>query len=134
MDGEIPHLPADRVAEFHRLRSGPLQRNGHIAQGTQASLRIQIIAPVPGQVLRCQPEHGKGENIGRPVHLPAGQIDGVNPVVIGEQHVDLTGNRHLLRLQGGQNALANHAGNRDRQKAPVVKRNVDFGVHFRLPL
>ena len=109
------------MAKFCGLGFGPLQGDGHVPQRAQARLRVQVIAPIPRQTPRGQLEHGEGEDVRGPVHLAGGQVYGVNPPVIGQKHIDFTGDRHLFFLQGGQNALTDHPGYRNRQKAPVVK-------------
>ena len=70
-------------------------------------------SPVPGSASSssgsspgCQVKLREAEHIRGPVHLPHIQIDLMDGLVIGQQHVHLTGKIHPLRRQSGADDLA----------------------------
>ena len=99
MDGEVAQLPLHAVAELLRLGRRPLQRDTHIPQGDQAGLRVLL--PILRVLSGLQVEHGEGEYVGGPVHLPHLPVNLVDARVVGEEYADLTGQRDPLRFQSG---------------------------------
>ncbi|MPN15692.1 hypothetical protein SDC9_163026 [bioreactor metagenome] len=95
MDGEIGQLPAYGVAVLRRLGPHPLHGNDHVAQGSQAGSGVGV-PPVGGGMAGGIFEHGEGQHVGGPVHLPLVPVDGADVLIVGEQHVHLAGDSDAL--------------------------------------
>ena len=104
VDGEVAHLPLDGVAKLLGLRGGTLQRDAHIPQGAQPRAGVDVLRPVLGRRTGGEVEHGETEHIRGLINIPAGLVDGLDALVIGDQDVDFTGNRNFFRFQRGVDA------------------------------
>ena len=78
-----------------------------------------------GQDARRKLEHRETEDVRGPVHLPLLPVDIVDGLVICDAHVDLAGECHPLRRQGGADNLA-EKGPQAVVDTRYVRRNRDI--------
>ena len=129
MNGQIADLALEGVAEALRLILGPFQRDGHVAQGQQTGLGVQILRHIGRKDPGCKLEHGKGQHVRGTVNLARGIVDDPDPLIVGDKHVDFAGNRHPLSFQSRRNAAVQMDG-QCRGHIPLVGvANQNFMFH-----
>ena len=129
VDGEVADLPLEAVAVFPGLGFRVLQGDGHVAQGQQARLGIEIAAQIRRQPAGGEVEHGERQHVRGGVDPAGGQIDGPDALVVGDEHVDLAVCRNALGLQGGADALAQMQIQPDGVQPPLIKGDDDMMIH-----
>ena len=77
-----------------------------------------------------QLEHGEAEDIGGTVDLAAGQIDGVDALVVGDQHVDLAVGGNAFGIQSGLNALLDDIADGRTLDGQNVECQIDLMAHI----
>ena len=130
MDGEVAHLPLDGVAKLLGLRGGTLQRDAHIPQGAQPRAGVDVLRPVLGRRTGGEVEHGETEHIRGLINIPAGLVDGLDALVIGDQDVDFTGNCNFFRFQRGVDAGADVGTHNQLLDEISLKNKIDSVFHF----
>ena len=81
-----------------------LHGDDHVPQRHQPGARVRVL--LRGQLAGVKVELREAQHIRSPVHLPHVTVDGVDILVIGQQHVHLAGYCHTLRRQSGADDLA----------------------------
>ena len=94
---QIRQLPAVGVTVLLGLGRHMLHGDHHVPQRNQSRAGVGVL--LTGQLAGRQVEFRKAQHVGGAIHLPHVQIDLMDPRVVGQQHVDLTGEGHAL---GGQ--------------------------------
>ena len=101
---QIRQLPAVGMAVLLGLRRHALHGDHHVPQGHQSGAGVGVLPA--GQLAGLQVKLRETEHIRGPVYLPHIQIDLMDGLVIGQQHVHLTGKIHPLCRQSGADDLA----------------------------
>ena len=74
-----------------------LHGDDHVSQGHQPGAGVGVL--LIGQLAGRQVEFRKAQHVGGAIHLPHVPIDLMDPRVVGQEHIDLTGEGHALGCQ-----------------------------------